>query len=101
MLVLSFSVGWFVMPVQASTMTIVAQATTDATRGRVAGALNAAMQTASIASMAAAGVLADVVGMRTVFIAGGVVAGAAAVVAWLLFRSAPAPAGRFESASPA
>ena len=90
MLVLSFSVGWFVMPVQASTMAIVAQATTDATRGRVVGALNAVLQTASIASMAAAGVLADVVGMRTVFIVGGMVAGAAALVAWLLFRSAPA-----------
>ena len=92
MLVLSFSVGWFVMPVQASTMTIVVQATTDATRGRVAGSLNAVIQTASIASMAAAGVLADVVGMRTVFIAGGAVAGLAALVAWLLFRSAPAEA---------
>ena len=41
MLVWSFAVGWFVMPVQATTMTIVQAGTTDATRGRVVGAFNA------------------------------------------------------------
>jgi MFS family permease len=74
------------MPVQATTMTIVQQATTDGTRGRVAGALNAGIQTASIGSMAAAGILASVIGMRMVFLAGGTVAMVAAVVAWALFR---------------
>ncbi len=73
-----FAVGWFVMPVQATTMTIVQQATSDGTRGRVAGALNAAIQTASIGSMAAAGILADVIGMRAVFALGGAVAFSAA-----------------------
>jgi MFS family permease len=87
MLLLSFAVGWFVMPVQAITVTIAQQATTDETRGRVAGALNASIQTASIASMAVAGILADVVGMRTVFFAGGAIAMSAAVVAWVLFRT--------------
>ena len=48
LLLIMFAVGWFVMPVQATTMTIVQQATTNETRGRVAGALNAAIQTASI-----------------------------------------------------
>jgi MFS family permease len=79
------------MPVQATTSTIVQQATTDAVRGRVAGALNAAVQTATIASMAAAGILGDVVGIRTVFLAGAIVTGVAAVVAWLLFRGATMP----------
>ena len=74
LLLVMFAVGWFVMPVQATTMTIVQQATTNETRGRVAGALNAAIQTASIGSMAAAGILADVVGIRTVFVLGGAVA---------------------------
>ncbi len=83
-----FAVGWFVMPVQATTMTIIQRATTDAVRGRVTGTLNAVVQTATIASMAAAGILGDVVGIRTVFLAGGVVAGLAAVLAWLLFRGA-------------
>ena len=69
-------------------MTIVQGATTDETRGRVGGALNAAIQTASIGSMAAAGILADVVGMRTVFAMGAAVTLAAAVLAWVLFRRA-------------
>lgn len=109
-----FAVGWFVMPVQAATATIVQQATTDAVRGRVSGALNAAVQTATILSMAAAGILADIIGIRLVFAAGAVIVGAAAIVAWALFRGAallaaggapdpeplPAPAGRPDAAAP-
>ncbi|HEY4189079.1 MAG TPA: MFS transporter [Candidatus Limnocylindrales bacterium] len=86
LVIIMFAVGWFVMPVQATTMTIVQKATTNETRGRVAGALNAAIQTASIASMAVAGILADVTGIRVVFALGGAVALLAAVVAWMLFR---------------
>ena len=41
LLAVMFGAGAFTMPVQATTMTIVQQGTTDATRGRVAGALNA------------------------------------------------------------
>jgi MFS family permease len=77
------------MPVQATTMTIVQRATTDETRGRVAGALNAAVQTASIASMAVAGIVADVTGIRVVFAAGAAVALLAALLAWALFRGEP------------
>jgi MFS family permease len=101
------AVGACVMPVQATTMTIVQRATTNETRGRVGGALNAAIQTASIASMAAAGILADVVGIRTVFALGAGVTLAAAVLAWALFRRSPAeavggnPAGPATSAPPA
>jgi MFS family permease len=89
LLVVMFAVGLFVMPVQATTMTLVQRGTDDTTRGRVAGALNAAIQTASIGSMAAAGILADVVGMRAVFAAGAAVTLVAAVVAAVLFRGAP------------
>jgi MFS family permease len=89
-----FAVGWFVMPVQATTMTLVQRGTDDATRGRVAGSLNAAIQTASIGSMAAAGILADVIGIRTVFAVGGAVALLAAIVAALLFRGTNAEAAR-------
>ena len=88
MMAVMFGAGVFTMPVQATTMTIVQSSTTDGTRGRVAGALNAAIQTASIASMAAAGILADVVGIRTVFAIGGAITLAAAIVAWALFRRA-------------
>ncbi len=86
LLAVMFAVGWFVMPVQATTMTIVQKATTNETRGRVAGALNAVIQTASIGSMAVAGILADVTGIRVVFAIGGAVALLAAVLAWYLFR---------------
>jgi MFS family permease len=102
LLLILFAVGWFVMPVQASTMTLVQRATTDATRGRVGGALNAAIQGASIGSMALAGILADVVGIRVVFLGGAAIAGAAAIVAWLLFRGAdPAELGLPAGAEPA
>ena len=90
LLLVLFAVGWFIMPVQATTMTIVQRSTTDGNRGRVAGALNAATQTTTIVSMAAAGILADVIGMRAVFVAGGAIVFVAAAVAWALFRGAPA-----------
>ena len=83
------------MPVQATTMTLVQRGTDDTTRGRVAGALNAAIQTASIGSMAAAGILAEVIGIRAVFALGAAVALLAAVVAAILFRGrGPSPASR-------
>jgi MFS family permease len=88
LLAILFAVGLCVMPVQATTMTIVQRSTTDETRGRVGGALNAAVQTATIASMAAAGILATVVGMRGVFAIGAAVTLAAAILAWALFRRA-------------
>jgi len=90
LLVIMFAVGLFVMPVQATTMTLVQRSTGDGTRGRVAGTLNAAIQTASIGSMAAAGILADIIGIRSVFALGALVALLAAVVAAFLFRGAPA-----------
>jgi hypothetical protein len=89
LLAVMFGAGAFTMPVQATTMTIVQQGTTDATRGRVAGALNAGIQAASIGSMAAAGILADVIGIRTVFAIGGAITLLAALFAWTLFRRAP------------
>lgn len=88
LLVVLFAAGLFVMPVQATTMTIVQRSTDDTTRGRVAGALNAVLQAATIGSMAAAGVLASVIGMRAVFGLGAGVTLVAAVLAWALFRRA-------------
>lgn len=103
MLITSFAVGWFVMPLQATTMTIVAADTTDASRGRVVGTFGSVTQTASIASMAIAGGFADVLGMRSVFYLGGAMALLAAVTVWALFRwspaTSPAPAPASASAS--
>lgn len=85
-----FLLGWFVTPVQAATVTLLQQHTTDGVRGRVSAAFSASMSTTSIVSMAAAGVFADVIGIRGVFLAGGIVAAMGALVAWALFRGAPA-----------
>lgn len=87
MLVL-FAQGWFFLPVQATTMTIVQQATTDEVRGRVVGAIGSSTQTAMILSMAASGVLSDAFGIRAVFLISGSIIGIGAVVAWVLLRSA-------------
>jgi len=68
----------------------------DATRGRVLGALNAAQSTTTIASTAAAGILAGVIGVRFVLLAGGLICLAAAIVTAILFaldrRASAAPA---------
>lgn len=100
LLLIMFAVGWFVMPVQATTMTLVQRGTDDANRGRVAGALNAAIQTASIGSMAAAGILADVIGIRMVFALGAAAALLAAILAALLFRGVQASAAVATGSSP-
>jgi MFS family permease len=84
-----FGVGLAVIPVQAATVTPLQRSTTDGVRGRVSAAFNAALSMTSIASMAAAGILADVVGMRMVFLAGGAIVGVGVLVAWILFRGAP------------
>jgi MFS family permease len=97
-----FVVGWFVAPAHAATQTIIQTTTTDAMRGRVLGAMNAATSTSSIVSMAAAGILAGIVGIRMVFLAGGLICLAAAVATALLFwldrrAVAPAPAAALEA----
>jgi MFS family permease len=80
------AVGLFVTPLNAMVQTVVQTATTDATRGRVVSLLQAAMSTASVASMAIGGVLGDLIGIREVFLAAGVIVVAAAGVSWLMFR---------------
>jgi MFS family permease len=87
-IVLLFLVGWLITPLQASVATIAQTQVVDALRGRVGAALNAVIQTTSILSMAFAGLLGEVVGIRNVFlIAGGVVA-VAALASLVLFRGA-------------
>jgi MFS family permease len=87
LLVILFIVGWFVTPLQAATQTIIQTTTTDAIRGRVIGAVQASMSTTTIVSTAAAGLFASVVGVRMVFLAGGLVCLAAALVAAALLRT--------------
>jgi MFS family permease len=85
LLLVLFAVGWFVTPLQAASATIIQGATDDSMRGRVIATFQTAMSTTTILSTALAGVFADQLGIRTVFLMGGGVAAVGAVVAGLLF----------------
>jgi MFS family permease len=85
-LVLLFVVGWMITPLQAMLQTIVQTTATDATRGRVVSLLQACLSTASVASMAIGGVLGDLIGIRSVYLAAAVIVLAAAGIAFLIFR---------------
>jgi len=81
-----FLVGWFITPVNAAGQTIVQTAVPDEVRGRSGAARNALVSVANLVSMAAAGVLADNIGTRNVFVLGGVMVVMAALGAALIFR---------------
>jgi predicted MFS family arabinose efflux permease len=66
--------------------TLVQTSTGDATRGRVVSLVQAAMSTASVTSMAIGGVLAEVIGVREVFLAASGFVLLAAGVSWVMFR---------------
>lgn len=87
---LLFVVGWMVTPLQGMLQTIVQTASTDATRGRVVSILQASLSTASVVSMAIGGVLGDLIGIRSVYLAAAVLVVAAAGISFFLFRGLPA-----------
>ena len=87
-LLLLFVIGFFITPLQASVSTIVQTQVPDAWMGRVGASLSASIQTASVVSMAAAGIFGDLVGVRPAFLlSAGVVAVAALGSLWW-FRGA-------------
>jgi MFS family permease len=85
LLLVLFAVGWFITPLQAASATIIQSATDDSSRGRVIATFQTAMSTTTILSTALAGVFADQLGIRNVFLLGGATAAVGAVVAGLLF----------------
>lgn len=87
LLVVVFAVGWFVTPAQAATQTIIQTQTADHVRGRVFGAFGSVFSTTTIVSTAVAGAVAGLIGVRAVFLAGGLICLAAALVSALLFRA--------------
>jgi MFS family permease len=91
-------VGLCVTPLQAMVQTLVQTAAADATRGRVVSIVQASMSTASVASMAIGGVLGDLIGVRSVFLAAGGFVLVAAGVSWVMFRGV---SGRPEPAASA
>jgi MFS transporter, DHA3 family, macrolide efflux protein len=87
--VILFAVGWMVTPLQAMLQTIVQTDSTDATRGRVVSLLQASMSTASVLSMAVGGVLGDLIGIRSVYLAAAGIVMVAAGISVILFRGVP------------
>ncbi len=85
LVIVLFAVGWFVAPLQASLMTILQVGVADKMRGRAGAALNTASQSANVLSMAASGVLADVMGVRGVFVLGGAFIVVAGLASSLIF----------------
>jgi DHA3 family macrolide efflux protein-like MFS transporter len=81
-----FMVGWFMTPLQASLVTLIQTEVKDEVRGRASAALNTVSQTANVISMAAAGGLADGIGVRSVFILSGIITLLAAVSSAWVFR---------------
>ncbi len=88
-IVVLFLVGWMVTPLQAMLQTIVQASAGDAARGRVVSLLQASLSTASVTSMAVGGILAEIVGVRAVYVGASVIVLCASVVAFLLFRGIP------------
>jgi MFS family permease len=86
-----FAVGLLVTPLQASVSTIIQTSVSNEVRGRISGALNTMISTASLVSMAVAGVLGQAIGVRNVFVAGGLVIVAAGLAAAWVFRGYKRP----------
>ena len=85
-IILLFAVGWLVTPLQAALTTIIQTEAASEVRGRVASLVSTTTTTASVVSMAIAGIFGDLIGVRGVFLLGATVVGLAAVCAFVLFR---------------
>jgi MFS family permease len=85
-LVILLLVGLCVTPLQAMIQTMVQTTAADASRGRVVSIIQASMSTASVASMAIGGIFGDLIGIRGVFLAAGVIVLGAAAISWAMFR---------------
>ena len=79
--------GIFIIPMQSSFSTIFQRSCAPQLRGRVGAAITTVFNTASLFSIVGAGVLGDLLGLRTLFLAVGSITVLAGLIAWLLFRS--------------
>jgi MFS family permease len=84
-----FAVGWFITPVHAAASTLLQTGAPDSLRGRVMAAFQASTSTTMILSTAVAGLAADQIGIRTVFLVGGAIVALGAVISALLFAIGP------------
>jgi MFS family permease len=101
LIVIIFGVGLVLTPLQAAISTISQEAVEDRMRGRIGAALSTLISTATLVSMALAGVLAQLVGLRNVFMLGGAVVVLAGLASALVFRAPTkrvSPAAEMEAA---
>ena len=80
LLLYSMLLGIALVPAQSALMTMMQLAVPDLKRGRVGSAMNALTTAAGLVSMAVAAASGEVVELRMIYIAAGVVIGAAGVV---------------------
>lgn len=87
-ILIQFVAGLFIPAITASTQTILQVAVPDSLRGRTGAARMVFIMVSSLLSMGMAGVLADAIGARNVFIIGGGFAVLGGIAAALIFRGA-------------
>jgi MFS family permease len=85
LLIVLFAIGWFITPLHAALSTILMTNSADAARGRVMSVLNASMSATSVVSMAAAGLVAELLGVRGAFLAGAAICVASGLLALVLY----------------
>lgn len=81
-----FVSGFFIPPITASTQTILQVAVPDKLRGRTSSARMVFIMVSNLISMGMAGVLADAIGARNVFVISGAFAVLGGIAAALIFR---------------
>ncbi|MCP5023942.1 MAG: MFS transporter [bacterium] len=85
-MIILFFAGLFVTPIQAAGSTILQTAVPDDMRGRTGAANNAFITSAQLISMGCAGLLADTLGTRPVFMLGGALIALAGIFALFMFH---------------
>jgi MFS family permease len=90
-MLLLFPIGMAIMPVNAAIATLTQTLVSDELRGRIGAALQTMIGAANITSMALAGVLAGLMGVRNVFLMAGAFAILAGIIAIPIFGMTPAP----------
>ena len=81
-----FALGLLATPLNAGVLTLLQTAVSNEHLGRIGGALNAVIQTASLVSMFFAGTLAALAGVRNVFLISGFIVATSGLVAARIFR---------------
>lgn len=86
LLLYSLLLGIALVPAQSALMTMMQLAVPDLKRGRVGSALNALTTAAGLVSMAVVAASGEVVGLRAIYVAAGVIIGVAGVVGLLVLE---------------